>query len=180
MQPSEKALNLCLKLPKPDDTKQKTKLVRFGDGECYLPFRGRIIDLKTVAKLSNKANILDLGSAGGHGPRLFLESGQYMNLQRTACCVAWQIPQGPQRKKKQMESRDNHDPVATHRVKYADIESEMSWSDSVVYNAPVRVDIPEMKHVQQEHLHKALFPLDIEDLGKLQKNEAKTESVASR
>ena len=41
------------------------------------------------------------------------------------------------------------------------------------------VDLSERKHVQQEHLHRALIPFDIEDLGKPQKNEAKTESVAS-
>ena len=101
---------------------RKTKLVLFGDGECYLPFRGRIIDLKTVAKLSNKSRMLALGNAGGHGPRLFFDGGQCMNLHRTDCCVAWLVFPVPIRKKKHTESRDEQDPVVAHRVKYADVE----------------------------------------------------------
>ena len=95
--------------------------------------------------------------------------------------MAWLISPIPQQKKKQAVSRsDQQDPVVTHRVKYADVELEMSWGEKVVYNAPVLVDIPEHKDVQQERVHMALTPFDTEDLAQPQKNEAKTESFASR
>ena len=70
---------------------------------------------------------------GGRGPQLFVDGGQFMNLQRTDCCVSWLISMIPQRKKKQTESRDEQqDPVATHRVKYAEVELEVSWGEKVV------------------------------------------------
>ena len=128
-------LNFCVQLAKQDDSKEKTKLVSIGDGECHLPFWGRISDLKTFSKVSNRANILDLGKAGGRGPLLFLDGEQYVNQQRIDCCVGWLISPVPQRKKMHTESRDEQDPVATNRVSYTDVELEMSWSEKVVFNA---------------------------------------------
>ena len=72
--------------------------VRIGHGECHLPFWGRLVDLETVVKVSNTANILHLGNAGKSGPQLFLDGGQFVNLHRTDCCVAWLISPIPGRR----------------------------------------------------------------------------------
>ena len=73
-------LNVYLQKPKPDASNQKLQVVLSGDGDCNLPFWGRILDLKAVCQFSSKANVLDMGDAGGHGPRLFLEGGQYIGM----------------------------------------------------------------------------------------------------
>ena len=48
-------LNLYLQKPKPDAPNQKMQVVRSGDGDCNLPFWGRILDLKAVCQFSSKA-----------------------------------------------------------------------------------------------------------------------------
>ena len=74
--------------------------------------------------------------------------------------MVWLISPIPQRKTRQTESRDEkQDPVATHRLKYADVALEMSWVENVFYNAPVLVAILGHNYVQQEHRHRALTEL---------------------
>ena len=65
---NSETLNLSVQLAKQDDSKQKTKLIRSCDGECYFLFWRHIIDLKNIVKVSNTANILDFGHAGRRGP----------------------------------------------------------------------------------------------------------------
>ena len=113
-----------------------------------LYYWGKVIDARTALTMS-KASCLPLQCIKGDGPRLFVEGTTSSNLSRSDGCIAWLIPRVPHVTHKKdtkeaavdvegadtdMQEKDNDkdkktaaaakkkpDPVATHKVEWANV-----------------------------------------------------------
>ena len=102
-----------------------------------------MLDVAQATNLNRRDLMLDLGSAGGAGPRLILDGSQYANPTRSDSCLAWLIPPQPTK----MPKKGQKIPEATHTLGHKDLVVSLASGESLTYQAPILKDLAAAREI---------------------------------